>query len=60
MSRPGEGRNAQADWKGKPRTDETHASRSDSNARLFRRSHNRPPKNTAQILTSGRPWRAPS
>ena len=36
----GPGRNAQADWKGKPRSNDTHASTSDPDARLFRKSHN--------------------
>ena len=34
------GRNAQADWKGKPRSNDTHASTTDPDARLFRKSHN--------------------
>ena len=33
-------RNAQADWKGKPRSNDTHASTTDPDARLFRKSHN--------------------
>ena len=41
----GPGRNAQADWKGKPRTNDTHESSTDPDARLFRKSHN-----TASIL----------
>jgi len=41
----GPGRNAQADWKGKPRTNDTHQSSTDPDARLFRKSHN-----TAAIL----------
>jgi transposase len=41
----GTGRNAQADWKGKPRTNDTHKSSTDPDARLFRKSHN-----TAAIL----------
>lgn len=41
----GPGRNAQADWKGKPRTNDTHESRTDPHARLFRKS-----LNTASIL----------
>lgn len=41
----GGGRNAQADWKGKPRSNDTHASRTDADARLYRKSHN-----TAAIL----------
>ena len=36
----GPGRNAQADWKGKPRSNDTHASTTDPDARLFRKSHN--------------------
>lgn len=43
---PGDnGRNAQADWKGKPRSNDTHASRTDPDARLYRKS-----SNTAAIL----------
>lgn len=34
------GRNAQANWKGKPRSNDTHASTTDPDARLFRKSHN--------------------
>jgi transposase len=41
----GPGRNAQADWKGKPRTNDTHESSTDPDARLFRKSDN-----TASIL----------
>jgi transposase len=41
----GPGRNAQADWKGKVRTNDTHQSRTDPDARLFRKS-----RNTASIL----------
>lgn len=41
----GPGRNAQADWKGKARTNDTHESSTDPDARLFRKSHN-----TASIL----------
>jgi transposase len=37
---PGPGRNAQADWKGKARRNETHASTTDPDSRLFRKSHN--------------------
>lgn len=44
-SPPSAGRNAQADWKGKPRSNETHASTTDADARLYRKS-----KNTAAIL----------
>jgi transposase len=39
------GRNAQADWKGKRRSNDTHSSTTDPDARLFRKSHN-----TAAIL----------
>jgi transposase len=38
-------RNAQANWKGKPRSNDTHASTTDPDARLFRKS-----KNTAALL----------
>ena len=41
----GGGRNAQADWKGKSRSNDTHASTTDADARLFRKSNN-----TASIL----------
>ena len=41
----GGGRNAQADWKGRPRSNDTHASQTDPDARLYRKSHN-----TASIL----------
>ena len=41
----GPGRNAQADWKGKPRANDTHASTTDPDARLYRKSHN-----TAAVL----------
>ena len=41
----GGGRNAQADWKGKPRSNDTHASTTDPDSRLYRKSHN-----TASIL----------
>jgi hypothetical protein len=34
------GRNAQANWKGKPRSNDTHASTTDPDARLFRKSQN--------------------
>lgn len=40
------GRNQQANWKGKPRSNDTHASTTDPDARLFRKSHN-----TAAILS---------
>ena len=36
----GPGRNAQADWKGKRRSNDTHASTTDPEARQFRKSHN--------------------
>ena len=41
----GPGRNAQADWKGRPRTNDTHESTTDPDARLYRKSHN-----TASVL----------
>jgi len=41
----GPGRNAQADWKGKRRTNDTHESTTDPDARLYRKSHN-----TASVL----------
>ena len=41
----GPGRNAQADWKGKPRSNDTHQSTTDPDARLFRKSFH-----TASIL----------
>ncbi|MEO8005421.1 MAG: IS5 family transposase, partial [Betaproteobacteria bacterium] len=41
----GGGRNAQTDWKGKPRSNDTHASTTDPDARNYRKSHN-----TAAIL----------
>ena len=41
----GPGRNAQADWKGKGRSNETHGSTTDPDARLYRKSHN-----TAAVL----------
>ncbi len=41
----GPGRNAQADWKGRSRSNQTHASTTDPDARLYRKSHN-----TAAIL----------
>ena len=34
------GRNTQANWKGKPHSNDTHASTTDADARLFRKSHN--------------------
>jgi transposase len=34
----GAGRNSQADWKGRPRSNDTHASTTDPDARLFRKS----------------------
>jgi hypothetical protein len=36
----GGGRNTQANWKGKPRSNDTHASTTDPDSRLFRKSHN--------------------
>jgi transposase len=42
----GGGRNDQADWKGKPRSNDTHASTTDPDARLFRKSHS-----TAAVLS---------
>jgi len=42
----GGGRNAQADWKGKPRSNDTHASQTDPDARLYRKSHH-----TASVLS---------
>jgi transposase len=42
----GSGRNAQANWKGKPRSNDTHASTTDADARLFRKSHS-----TAALLS---------
>ena len=36
----GPGRNAQADWKGTARSNDTHSSTTDPDARLFRKSHN--------------------
>jgi transposase len=41
----GGGRNAQADWKGHPRGNDTHASTTDPDARTYRKSHN-----TAAVL----------
>jgi hypothetical protein len=41
----GPGRNAEVDWKGKPRSNDTHASTTDPDARLYRKS-----KNTAAVL----------
>lgn len=41
----GPGRNAQADWKGQARTNDTHQSRTDPDARLYRKS-----RHTASIL----------
>jgi hypothetical protein len=38
----GGGRNAQADWKGKPRSNDTHASTTDPDARLYSKSDNTP------------------
>ena len=36
----GSGRNAQADWKGQPRSNDTHGSTTDPDARNYRKSHN--------------------
>lgn len=36
----GPGRNAQVDWKGQARSNDTHASTTDPDSRLFRKSHN--------------------
>jgi transposase len=41
----GGGRNAQADWKGRPRSNDTHESTTDPDARLYRKSNS-----TASIL----------
>lgn len=41
----GPGKNAQADWKGRARSNDTHASTTDPDARLYRKSHH-----TASIL----------
>jgi transposase len=41
----GGGRNAQASWAGKPRSNDTHASTTDPDSRLYRKSHN-----TASVL----------
>jgi IS5 family transposase len=38
----GGGRNGQADWKGKPRSNATHASTTDADARLYKKSDNTP------------------
>lgn len=38
----GGGRNAQSDWKGKKRSNETHASTTDPDARLYKKSDNAP------------------
>jgi Transposase DDE domain len=45
QARGGGGRNAQAAWAGRPRSNDTHASPTDPDARLYRRSHH-----TASIL----------
>ncbi|MGH8513507.1 MAG: IS5 family transposase [Gammaproteobacteria bacterium] len=42
---PTPGRNVEADWRGKPRSNDTHESTTDPDARLFRKSNN-----TAAIL----------
>jgi transposase len=36
------GRNVDADWKGRPRSNETHASTTDPDSRLFRKTHGSP------------------
>ena len=36
------GRNVDADWKGRPRSNETHASTTDPDSRLFRKTHGTP------------------
>jgi len=36
------GRNVDADWKGRPRSNETHASTTDPDSRLFRKGHGQP------------------
>lgn len=45
QTRGGGGRNAQASWAGRPRSNDTHASQTDPDARLYRKSHH-----TASIL----------
>lgn len=37
---PGPGRNAEASWRGKPRSNDTHESTTDPEARLYRKSNN--------------------
>jgi transposase len=46
----GGGRNAQADWKGQPRSNDTHASTTDPDARNYRKSH----KSAAILCYQGR------
>ena len=45
----GGGRNAQADWKGQPRSNDTHASTTDPDARNYRKSH----KSAAMLCYQG-------
>ena len=45
----GGGRNAQADWKGQPRSNDTHASTTDADARNYRKSH----KSAAMLCYQG-------
>jgi len=47
--RPAGGRNAERDWKGQKRSNETHASTTDPEARLFRKSNN----TAAQLCYAG-------
>jgi transposase len=42
QTRQGGGRNAQASWKGKPRSNDTHASATDPDARLYKKSDKTP------------------
>ncbi|MFY7751912.1 MAG: IS5 family transposase [Exiguobacterium acetylicum] len=42
QTRQGDGRNAQADWKGKPRSNDTHVSSTDPDARLYKKSDKTP------------------
>lgn len=42
QTRQGGGRNAQASWKGKPRSNDTHASTTDPDARLYKKSDKMP------------------
>jgi transposase len=41
-SSPGGGRNKQTNWRGKPRSNDTHASTTDPDARLYKKSDNMP------------------